>query len=222
MGCARPRRPLGAAAAAALTLAGLGVVVPAASAHGGGDTAYQSRVVSVTPPVTGLTVAVLGGDDRLRLTNDTGAMVAIQGYGGEPYLRFTANGVLRNRNSPATYLNDDRYGDVDVPTTAAVDAAPDWERVAAGDTYTWHDHHIHWMDPDDPPAEATVIDWRVLGTAGGQPFAVRGTLEYAPASGADGWAMLVVPVLAAVPLAAAAVLLVRTRRREARALRGAS
>ena len=61
---------------------------------------------------------VLQGDDQLHLRNDTGRELLIEGYEGEPYLRFDADaGVFRNANSPATYLNEERYGGAPVPVS---------------------------------------------------------------------------------------------------------
>ena len=52
------------------------------------------------------------------------------GYEGEPYLRFNDRGVDRNVNSPATYLNQDRYGQVNPPPNATADATPEWEHIS--------------------------------------------------------------------------------------------
>ena len=49
------------------------------------------------PNVLGVGVNVLGGDERLRLSNYSGKAVVILGYQGEPYLRFTTSGVFAER-----------------------------------------------------------------------------------------------------------------------------
>ena len=157
--------------------------------HGDGAArGYTSTVTTITPKLDGLTVQVLQGDDQLDLRNDSGRELVIEGYEGEPYLRFDAGGgVFRNANSPATYLNEERYGGVDVPggledRHAALGASR--PRQAA---YNWHDHRIHWMSTIDPPKVRQakdkphhVFDWTVPGSVGGEPLAIRGSLDYKP------------------------------------------
>ncbi len=70
------------------------------------------------------------------LESDGGEEVVILGYDGEPYLRFTADGVFRNTRSPATYLNEDRFANVTVPASADPEAPPEWERVSSSQTGT--------------------------------------------------------------------------------------
>ena len=105
------------------------VACPAAVGHGDGAArGYTSTVTAITPKLDGLTVQVLQGDDQLDVRNDSGRELVIEGYEGEPYLRFGADGgVFRNANSPATYLNEERYGGVDVPASASKTATPRWD-----------------------------------------------------------------------------------------------
>ena len=194
---------------------------PAAAPHGGGGAAkgYASTVTSVTPESSDLDVAMLDGDDRLQLRVDGDHTVVIFGYEGEPYLRFAPTGVYRNTRSPATYLNDDRYGKVELPEQADARAAPAWEKVGAGGRpYDWHDHRIHWMSNSYPPVVVAdkgtphhVFDWKVPGTVDGASLVVRGRLDYAPLPGQRFPRLLVVP-LAALALLAVALPLLRRRR----------
>jgi hypothetical protein len=86
------------------------LAAPAAVAHNvGAAKGYVSTLTQLDPPALGVYVQVRGQDDRLRLSNTTGKAVVVEGYDGEPYLRFTARGVYRNARSPATYLNADRW-----------------------------------------------------------------------------------------------------------------
>jgi hypothetical protein len=176
-------------------------------------------VTAVEPALEGLTVRVLDGDDQLQVRNDTGSELVFLGYDDEPYLRFAADGgVFRNANSPATYLNEERYGDVDVPSGAGKDADPEWELVRSGRTYSWHDHRIHWMSTIDPPKvrEAKgephhVFDWTVPGTIDGEELAIRGSLDYEPPPASSFDPILIAPVVA-LALAGGVIWWARRRR----------
>jgi hypothetical protein len=178
------------------------VLAPAAAGHGGGgERGFTSTVTSVTPQVDGLTVRVLDGDDRLMLRNDTGETVVILGYEGEPYLELRGDGAFRNRRSPATYLNDERYGKVDLPESADPTAPPDWERVDTRPTFEWHDHRIHWMSETLPPKVAAakdaphhVFDWTVPGSIGGDGLSISGSLDYVPPPGQTFPKVLLLPL----------------------------
>jgi hypothetical protein len=191
---------------------------PAALSHGGGTPGYTSTVTSVTPAVAGVTLTILDGDDRVQLQNESGREVTIDGYDGEPYLRFSSDGVYRNLNSPATYLNDDRYGNVEVPARADPEAAPEWELVTSKSRYDWHDHRIHWMSTIGPPPVRAapenphhVFDWSIPGAVDGDPLAIAGSLDYAPVDpGRPPWIYLALPLVAIV-LAAGAWTLRRRR-----------
>jgi hypothetical protein len=189
--------------------------------HGDGAArGFVSKVTSVRPAAEGLTVHVLAGDDELHVRNDTGRELVVEGYEGEPYLRFEADGgVYRNVNSPATYLNEERYGGVDVPATASKGAEPEWERVSRGRAYEWHDHRIHWMSPIDPPqvraapdAPHHVFDWRVPALLEGRKLTFAGTLDYVPPPGQAFPVIMGVPILLLVAAGAVAFWLRRRRR----------
>lgn len=186
-----------APALAGLVLALLLALAPPAGAHGtGGEDAsnFRSDVEGIVRPggdapvqVEGLRWQVLASDALLQVRNDTGRELLVEGYEGEPYLRVGPDGVLRNRNSPATYLNQERYGLVDLPPTATPDAAPAWERVSSEPSWFWHDHRIHWMAATDPPqvkvdpaSEIEVLRWDVPFSLEGEDLALAGTLRYLP------------------------------------------
>ena len=210
-------RHLGVAAAAAVALCAL---APPALAHEGNPN-YRSEVNAISPPVAGLNAEVLNFDDRIELRNSGSDTIVVEGYRGEPYLRFEPDGtVLVNQRSPATYLNEDRFADVEVPDTADPEAAPEWEVIARHGRYDWHDHRIHRMSStppervrDDESTRAKIFDWKLPVTANGSPATVSGTLTWL---GKDGG----FPVAAAVSLAVAAlagvalVAVVRRRRRK--------
>lgn len=196
---------------------------PAAGAHGSA-TGYTAVVTGIEPATAGVRVRVLDGDDRIELTVTGTQIVVIHGYEGEPYLRFTASGVYRNRKSPATYLNSARLGDTPLPAAADAQASPSWEQVGiAGRPYEWHDHRIHLMSRSDPPLVAAdpgsphhVFDWTIRGTIDGRPLSIGGGLDYAPLPERSfPWTLVSLPIV----LPAVALLVLAIRRRHARSPR---
>jgi hypothetical protein len=119
--------------------------------------------------------------------------------------------VWRNANSPATYINLDRFGRTTLPASADPDAAPDWVQVSTQPSYVWHDHRTHWMSEDvlppavaaDPTREHLVSAWVVPMAYGGTEVQVRGELTWSPPPPA--W--MVWPVYAVVALAPVAAAL---------------
>ncbi len=211
------RRISGAAAVALLAFA---MAATAAHAHGGGGTDYTSEIRAVTPVDAGLTVDVLDRDDRLALRNDSGKTVVVEGYNGEPYARVRPDGTVEvNLNSPALYLNEDRFAKVDLPARADEDAAPEWKVVDRSGRFDWHDHRIHWMGAGrpaavrDPQRRTKVFDWAVPIRVGERPGEVRGALTWVGRPDES------FPIAAAIVLLAVAVggvvlvVLVRRRRR---------
>ena len=135
-------------------VAGLGLVGATASpvfADPPGPTDYQSEVLSIVPETPTIEVGIVGGDSFVELSVEPGIEAMVVGYEGEDYLWFRPDGVvLENQNSPATYLNANRYGIDGVPATARADAEPSWEQVATGGHWAWHDHRAHWMQSARP------------------------------------------------------------------------
>ena len=176
------KRPVAVATLAALLLA------PGAEAHfGTGKLGYRSRIMTVKPRIRGLELKILYGDDQVWLDNRSGKTVVIDGYGGEPYLRFGPDGIYANVRSPAGYLNQDRYGRVTLPKSASTTAPPEWQKLAGGEVWAWHDHRIHYMS-QIPPKQIRqaprkphhVFDWKVPATANGKRFLISGSLDYRP------------------------------------------
>lgn len=148
-----------------------------AKADSAGPTWYETTIVAVEPPVDGLELSIVGGDSFLRLRVEPGRDVTVFGYAGEPYLRFDRGGrVLRNLNSPATYLNEDRYATTAPPARADPDAPPDWVEIDDDGDWAWHDHRIHWMSSTPPlglAPGAQVLDQRIDLVVDGSPVVVE-------------------------------------------------
>ena len=112
--------------------------------------------------------------------------MVVLGYEGEPYLRFSADGTVeQNLNSPATYINDDRYGanDLAPERLQGVDVTtlePDWEEVATDGSFAWHDHRTHEMRPDSPVARGESYPWSapVLLEVDGTTVEVNGEITF--------------------------------------------
>ena len=173
-------------------LAVLALAAPA-QAHVGGAAAgsnYDARVVAVSPAAPEISVRVLSFGDEFEVVTRGGAEVLVPGYLDEPYLRIGPDGVWRNRNSPATWLNLDRYGEAaaSAPASVYAGAVPDWERVSDESAYAWHDHRTHWMIQNalppvvaaDPGSAHTVSEWTVPLVVDGREVAVDGVLTWSP------------------------------------------
>ncbi|MGA1051029.1 MAG: hypothetical protein ACO3WU_01915 [Ilumatobacteraceae bacterium] len=138
--------------ASALAGALIVLVTPTiAHADPAGPTDFETTIVSISPDPDGVVVSVEGGDSFLRVEVEPGHSVEVPGYDGEPYLRIRRDGTVeRNRRSFATYYNDDRYGDVDIPAFVDGEAPPEWETVGRSGAWAWHDHRAHWMGTEPP------------------------------------------------------------------------
>jgi len=187
-----------------------------ASAHtvsGQGATNYRPVLQSITPAVPGLSAKTLDVGSWIEVTWTGSGDLTILGYEGEPYLRIGADGVYRNKLSPATYLNVTRTYYGAIPAFANAKAAPVWEKLSGGHSVIWHDHRIHWMGGPtpkqvraDPGAPHLVFTWAIDMTAGTTPVTVRGELLWVP--GASPWPWVVLIVL----LGLAAIAAGRSRR----------
>jgi len=197
----------------------LAIATPSALAHGGQSINYISRITGVAPQAPGVTVDVLDRDDRLQVTNRGRSTVVVEGYDKEPYLRLRPGGTVEvNRNSPAYYLNEDRYADVKVPKTATRRARPDWRVLDHAGRVDWHDHRIHWMAKTrpgmvkDPDARTKVFDWKVPIRVDGRPGKVAGDLYWVPRPGGKVPAGAIAALAALVLAGGALVVVVRRRR----------
>lgn len=164
----------------------LAVFPTMAGAHQGNPD-YRSEITSIRPAALGegLEVSIVNFDDHVRLVNRTGKEVVIKGYDGEPYARIASDGaVYVNLNSPAYYLNEDRFADVEVPARADAKATPDWKKVDDNGIFEWHDHRSHYMGTGTPSQvtdeskETKVFDYTIPIEVGGEPARINGTLTW--------------------------------------------
>lgn len=195
-----------ASAVAALTLAGAG---PAA-AHtdrGVAGSNYAGRVLAISETMPGVSVQVTEFGDSLELLNGSSVTVTVFGYSDEEYLRIGPDGVWRNANSPATYINLRRDGATELPANADPRAAPDWQQVSTEPEYSWHDHRTHWMSSSLPPKVAadqdsthTIFEWQVPLAYGDTAVVVDGELTWSPPPSRALWwpVYLLLPVAGVV------------------------
>jgi hypothetical protein len=208
----------GAAAAALAVLCG---AAPAALAHEGNPN-YRSEVRAIAPALPGLEARVLNYDDAIELVYDGERPLVVEGYRGEPYLRFNPDGSVEvNRRSPAAYLNEDRFAKVELPDRADHRAPPSWARVAENGRYDWHDHRIHWMGEgtlppqvEDEGERTRVFGWRIPMASAGRPVEVRGTLTWLGKE--EGGFPVAAGLTLGGALVGGALLVVLVRRRRAR------
>ena len=204
-------------AVAAIVLAAVLGTAPSAGAHAA-DPHYLTRVDRIEP-ARGITVQVLNRSDRLLLTNRSGRDVLIRGYEGEPYARVLADGtVQQNERSPAAALNEDRYAEVDVPSSADADAPPRWRTISGTGRFEWHDHRMHWMSRSRPPqvrdpdARQRIFGWSVPLTVDGRRGEIAGTLFWTPLPGGKVSALQVGGGAVLVLVLCGGLLLVHRRR----------
>jgi hypothetical protein len=187
-----------------------------ASAHGIGVTTptnYQTRVLSITPAVPGVTVSVIEIGKRLQIRNVSGTEITVVGYDGEPYLRIGPDGVLENRHSPTWWFNKTLKPTLAQPPAAVrAGADPAWHRVSTGRTARFHWHPAHWMGTSRPPIAArdpghvhVIETWQLRMERGSERVVVRGDLRWLPYR--SPWP----EVLLAVILAAGVIVAGRTR-----------
>jgi len=206
-----------AALAAIPTLLCLLAAAPAGAHEGNSD--YRSEIDSVKPSAPGVEFEVLNYDADMELV-DRGHEVVVYGYEGEQFARVLRDGtVQKNRRSPATYLNLDRYAETGVPKEADAEAPPEWETVGRNGVLRWHDHRMHYMAKSTPPqvtdesVRTKVFDYAIPIRVDGRSGAIEGTLYWAgPADTAKAPFLIAGALL--VLAGGAAVLLVRRRRRD--------
>jgi hypothetical protein len=200
-------------------LCALATVLFAASAFAhAGNPNYESLVDGVTPPISGFSVVVLNGDDRLEVVNHGSQTITIDGYNKEPYLLMQPDGTVSvNVRSPAYYLNSTPTATAPIPASADPQAIPRWKVVEHNGRYQFHDHRIHWMAKGTPQQvknkskRTKVVDWRVPLHAGTRDGAIDGSLFWRGSAGGPPTGAFV--ALALIVLLGGVVVLVVRRRR---------
>jgi hypothetical protein len=181
------RRSVRAGVVAVVATAGLAVVAgPAwadaqrgASAEQSADAQYyRASVVAIEPAVAGLTVTVDG--PSVSLENRSSTQIVVLGLAGEPYLRFTPQGVDENVTALSAELNAGR-----APRAQQGKPVVTWTHRTDEPRYEWRDLRVQWMPKQRPPivtadehAQHRVLDWALQLTADGKPTLVRGAVDW--------------------------------------------
>ena len=180
-------------AATALVLA-----VPApASAHSRSPTiALDVRLRVESRP--GVDVDVVDGNRALRLSVTPPTTLIVRGLLGEPFLRFSRDGVWANLASPTTAA--DRL--------APAQSGRGWTQLTSGRGYTWHDHRLA-APRGQPPGSTAPFALPVF--LNGSPETIVGTFAYVARPAWWPWLLAAAAGLGAV---VAVARLVPSRRRE--------
>ena len=194
------------------------VCVMPAAAHQGNPN-FRSILRGIMPAQPGVRLQVVNYDDSFQLTNSSGTTVIVEGYEREPYARVLGDGTVQvNRRSPAAYLNDERFGDAPVPASASATATPSWETLDRTGRFVWHDHRMHWMSRERPPAvrdpgvRTKVFDYAIPLRVDGRAATVRGTLYWVGEPGGSMPPAAIAALVALLMLSAAIVVIARRRR----------
>ena len=117
------RQLLGALLLAALVLTPAEPVF-AHGGNGGPSSDYRIEVTGFDGDARGIEVRPVELGNRMELVRTTAKDVQILGYEGEPYIRLDSSGAYENINSPANYLNLDRFARQPTPESATASAEP--------------------------------------------------------------------------------------------------
>jgi hypothetical protein len=162
------------------------------------STSYRARVDGLRPPVSGITVTVLDGDQRLRLEVAPPHVVIVLGRIGEPFLRIAPGGVYANSQSPTAES---------IGLTHPQSGTARWIRLSSGHSYAWHESRLRPV-PATSGASRRVAGWSIPLVVDERPATVTGSEWYAAQPRRLLWA---IPVVVALAIAAAVLLTGRQR-----------
>jgi len=205
---------------AAIALALACALAPAQALAHGGNPNYRSEINSIQPPLPGdVSIEVLDYDSYLQLKDLRGHEVVLYGYDDEPYARIEKDGTVQvNQRSPATYLNDNRFGEVTVPPIADSKATPEWKTVDSSGTFIWHDHRMHYMSKSLPPnvedkgKKTKVFDYAIPMSVDGRRTVLHGTLWWVGSTGTSKLPFVIAAIV--IVLGGGALVLWIRRRRD--------
>ena len=172
-----------------------------AEAHGSASVIavdYQARLAR-SVIADGVTARVIDGNRKLELTVRRPHTVVVDGYGGEPFLRFDSGGVSVNEWSLTAVTNKlTRHG---ATPTLNSRARPRWRSISQSHQFAWHDHRLALV-PGSMARTGRVGTWSVPVLVDGARQRVQGGLWHAPRPPVWPW-LIVLVAAAGVALAVA-------------------
>ncbi len=146
---------------------------------------------------TGVTARVIDGNRKLQLTVSPPHTVVVEGYGGEPFLRFDGSGVSVNERSLTAVAN--KLTERGATPALGKGARPRWRSISGDHAFAWHDHRLAVV-AGSMAGTGRVGSWSIPLRVDGAPVRVQGGLWHSPAAPVWPWLIL---VLAAVGMAIA-------------------
>ena len=176
-------------ATAIAVCAGLLFSADTAAAHGANGQPipdanhYLAQVTTITPPQAGISATIDPRGEWIQVDNETTQTLTILGYSREPYIQISSIGVAENLYSPSYALNQSLFGDG--VQNGSENLPPSWQHTSDGRIARWHDHRIHWMGADRPPAVKAnprqnhpVGNWVIHMSLAGKPVDITGSLSW--------------------------------------------
>jgi len=156
------------------------VLAAPASAHVGRTTpAATSYLARIESAPRGIDAKVVDGDQRLWLRVPARMTVVVIGLRGEPYLRFSAQGIAVNTRSATYFLN--RVRPVPVPAGIGPRTPPSWRRISSAHSTSWHDSRLHALALAAHPSATRYLGrWNVPLIVAGKRTWIDGGLWQAP------------------------------------------
>ncbi len=168
----------------------------------------------------GLEVQVTSDGSQLTARTTGNAVSAvIEGYHGEPFLRFRGGAVATNAASLTTYDATEPLLDT-IPTDAGQAGVVRWESTGQSGWFRWTDHRISFTGSelpaavmDDPGTEHVVEEWSIPVTVDGKAGAITGRVVWLPTEGSQTLTIIGCVGFVALVLAGALWLALPSRKR---------
>ena len=147
---------------------------------------YEARPTEQTV-ARGVRARVIDGDRSLELSVAPGRVVVVDGYLGEPFLRFSARGVEANVHSPTAVT--DRLVSTTMLRATGPSALPRWMLLTSRHLLRWHDHRLG-PSAGLRPGDGRVGRWAVPVRIDGRPSEIGGALWRAEPPATVPWLVL--------------------------------